>query len=90
MGLQVAKDGRVVSLTCAHGHAGALVNGGVYWVRRGSISEDITVPLRMSLESEFFPRALDEKLRVFAMECKGVFIDIGVPEDYRRAPVLLL
>ena len=89
MGLQVAQDGRVVSLTSAHGHAGALVNGGVYWVRRSSISEDITAPLRMSLESEFFPRALGEKLRVFAMECKGVFIDIGVPEDYRRAPALL-
>ena len=90
MGLEINEDGRVLSLTSAHGHKGALVNGGVYWVRRSSISKDITAPLRMSLEADFFPKVMEEKLIVFGMEVPGVFIDIGVPADYRRAQALLL
>ena len=90
MGMQINELGRVLSLKSTQDPEGVLVNGGVYWVRRSSISKEITPPIYMSLESDFFPKVMEEKLRMFGMEAHGVFIDIGVPRDYRRAPALLL
>jgi NDP-sugar pyrophosphorylase family protein len=36
-----------------------------------------------SLERDVFPRIIDQG--VYALEQRGMFIDIGTPEDYARA-----
>jgi len=58
-----------------------LINAGVYVFNR-SIFTDIPQGTS-SLEREVFPRVLDHA--VYALECSGMFIDIGTPEDYARA-----
>jgi D-glycero-alpha-D-manno-heptose 1-phosphate guanylyltransferase len=90
LSLAVAEDGRVQSLSSKAGETGALVNGGVYLVRRAALEAlPWRTGQRFSLESELLPHALRASWRMFGREFAGQFIDIGVPEDYRRAGTLL-
>lgn len=62
-----------------------LINAGVYLFDRSiftHISEGTS-----SLERDVFPRIVDRG--VYALEQRGMFIDIGTPEDYARAQGLL-
>ncbi len=62
----------------------ALINGGVYALRRKTFL-GITEPKKaFSIEQDFFAEHAD-KLWLQAFPCEGYFIDIGVPEDYARA-----
>jgi D-glycero-alpha-D-manno-heptose 1-phosphate guanylyltransferase len=62
-----------------------LINAGVYLVRADALVE---MPDKFSLEKDFFSKNVgDHRLR--ACRCEGGFIDIGVPEDYERAQVLM-
>jgi NDP-sugar pyrophosphorylase family protein len=58
-----------------------LINGGVYVFNRSVLEYFPEGPA--SLERDVFPRLLDRG--VYALEQKGIFIDIGTPEDYARA-----
>jgi NDP-sugar pyrophosphorylase family protein len=64
--------------------APGLVNAGVY-VFDQAVFEYIT-PGPASLEKDVFPRILQHG--VYALEQHGMFIDIGIPEDYARAQVI--
>lgn len=59
-----------------------LVNGGVYVVERG-VLDAVARDRAVSLERELLPALVGRSLRGRAFE--GFFIDIGVPDDYRRA-----
>jgi len=61
-----------------------LVNAGVYVFDRTVLDYIPEGPT--SLERDIFPRLLD--LGVYALEQRGMFIDIGTPEDYARAQEL--
>lgn len=90
MGLEVAPSGRVVSLNSGSGEPGRRANGGVYWVHPRALRGGRYVPGdTVSLEEEFFPAALASGQRLFAAEFSETFIDIGLPDDYRRAQSLL-
>ncbi|HRY16247.1 MAG: nucleotidyltransferase family protein [Candidatus Competibacteraceae bacterium] len=71
----------------ANGAAGkGWINGGVYLLERHLASE----PLHpSSLEQELIPGWLAAGRMVFAFRTDAFFIDIGIPEDYRRARELL-
>tara|TARA_B110000438_G_scaffold28007_2_gene26989 strand:- start:8900 stop:9610 length:711 start_codon:yes stop_codon:yes gene_type:complete len=90
MGMGVSPQGQITSLKSGIGDPGRLANGGVYWVhpralRRGRfVSGD-----KVSLEDDIFPAAMASSDRLFGVEFSGTFIDIGVPDDYHRAPELL-
>lgn len=61
-----------------------VINGGVYVFNRAilqQIPDGIT-----SLEKDVLPSLLEHG--VYALEQKGLFIDIGTPEDYARAQAL--
>ncbi len=60
------------------------INGGIYDMPR-RVLEDY--PKKFSLENDGFPRMLTEK-QLFGFPSGGFFIDIGVPEDYRKAQEL--
>ena len=64
--------------------APGIVNGGVYLFKRAVLEHIPDGPA--SLEKDTFPRLLD--YGVYAAEQAGMFIDIGTPEDYRRAQAL--
>jgi D-glycero-alpha-D-manno-heptose 1-phosphate guanylyltransferase len=61
-----------------------IVNAGVYLFQ--SEIFDLIPDGPASLEKDVFPNILDRG--VFALKQKGLFIDIGTPEDYARAQLL--
>ena len=61
----------------------ALVNGGVYVMDREIFSEIPPAPPAVSLETQIFPRLAGR--RIFGLPQEGYFVDIGIPEDYKRA-----
>ena len=86
MGLELERDGRIISLSC--NNSCNLVNGGVYWINprvMDKINEHFIVNCNYSLEHEIFP--VFEKL--YGIEFKDEFIDIGIPEDYERSKLLI-
>jgi D-glycero-alpha-D-manno-heptose 1-phosphate guanylyltransferase len=87
---------RYGALEIEHGHVRAfhekgrvgpgVINGGTYLVSRDVI-ESIPCGEPFSFEQQLLvPRVAE--LRPAAFECSGLFIDIGVPEDYARAQEL--
>ena len=61
-----------------------VINGGVYVFSRGIF--DFIPEGPSSLERDVFPRVLNEG--IYAVEQRGMFIDIGTPQDYARAQEL--
>jgi D-glycero-alpha-D-manno-heptose 1-phosphate guanylyltransferase len=83
--ITVQPDGRILSFKPQGPSENGLVNGGVYLVnalKGGPVR-------RASLETEIFPELIARGRRCFGFRSKGRFIDIGVPEDYRRAKSVL-
>jgi D-glycero-alpha-D-manno-heptose 1-phosphate guanylyltransferase len=90
MGMNVSPQGQITSLKSGTGHPGRLANGGVYWVHPRALRGGRFVPGdKVALEDEIFPAAMASGQRLFGIEFPGTFIDIGVPDDYHRAPALL-
>lgn len=90
MGMDISPQGRITSLKSGTGRPGRLVNGGVYLVNpRALIRERFSPGDKVSLEDDIFPTAMALGQRLMGMEFPGIFIDIGVPEDYHRALALL-
>jgi D-glycero-alpha-D-manno-heptose 1-phosphate guanylyltransferase len=84
-GVATNAEGRVTALRGA-GQA----NGGVYLIERRLVDElPWAAGAKVSLESEILPWLLADGRRLFGLRCDGGFIDIGVPEDYRRAQALM-
>ena len=81
------QDGRVTQFVEKGVAAGpGLINAGVYLLRK-QIVRGLPAGTAISLETEVFPRLLDR--RVYGLVCTGLFIDIGIPDDLRRAQGLL-
>ena len=61
------------------------INAGIYDIKRDSLTD---YPLCFSLEEDFFPNLVSKK-EIVAYPDEKVFIDIGVPDDYKRAEQIL-
>lgn len=86
MGMEVSAQGCITQLQV---HT-ALANGGVYIVRRAAlVSLPFSDQASSSLEKDIFPAALASGQGLFGIEFGGSFIDIGVPDDYRRAGTII-
>ncbi len=80
--VQVTAGGRVSGFTeKGDGDSTGFVNAGIYVFDRRIFQHLPVGPA--SLERDVFPKLLEH--RVYASEQRGVFIDIGTPEDYARA-----
>jgi D-glycero-alpha-D-manno-heptose 1-phosphate guanylyltransferase len=83
--VRVGPGRRVIGFTEKTGRsAPGLVNAGVYVFNQTIFDQIPEGPA--SLEKDVFPRILDGG--IYALEQRGMFIDIGTPEDYARAQVL--
>jgi D-glycero-alpha-D-manno-heptose 1-phosphate guanylyltransferase len=83
--VQVDASSRVIGFTEKTGAAApGLINAGVYVFNRAIFEHIPEGPT--SLEREVFPSVLDRG--IYALEQRGMFIDIGTPEDYARAQAL--
>ena len=64
-----------------------LINAGAYWLRESSF-EALALPAAFSLEKDVFePHVRRLGIRGYVLD--GAFIDIGVPDEFDRAQVLL-
>lgn len=90
MGMKVSAEGKILSLKSEASGGWRLANGGVYWVRPQVLTKFNFHPReKVSLEEEILPALFSAGGRFFGVEFSGTFIDIGVPDDYRRASSLL-
>jgi len=90
MGPRLAPDGRLLALTDPDAPAPRWANGGVYLVHPRSLrpmTPGAAGPV--SLESELLPRWLAQGARFAGYPSSAAFIDIGVPQDWRRAPAVV-
>jgi D-glycero-alpha-D-manno-heptose 1-phosphate guanylyltransferase len=80
--VRIGADNRVLGFAEKTGeNAPGIINAGVY-VFSSSILAQIPEG-QASLELDVFPRLLEQGM--YALEKRGLFIDIGIPEDYQRA-----
>ncbi len=80
-------DGRVTEFIEKGIRAGpGLINAGVYLLRK-EVVRGLPAGTAISLERDIFPRLLDRG--VYGLVCTGLFIDIGIPDDFKRAQTLL-
>jgi D-glycero-alpha-D-manno-heptose 1-phosphate guanylyltransferase len=75
-------DGQIMEFGEKRRHGEGLINAGVYVVQSDVF--DGIEPARFSFEQEVLAAGIG-RLRLYAMEAAGYFIDIGVPEDLARA-----
>lgn len=90
MGMDISSQGQIISLKSGAASSGHLANGGVYWVNPRALLTNRFLPGdKLSLEDDFFVTAMASGKRLMGIEFSGAFIDIGMPDDYHRAPALL-
>jgi NDP-sugar pyrophosphorylase family protein len=81
------KDGRVTEFIEKGVRAGpGLINAGIYLLRK-NIVRKLPAGTANSLERDIFPGLLDRQ--VYGFISTGFFIDIGIPDDFKRAQTLL-
>ena len=76
------ENGRITDMAEKTGGGPGLINAGIYWINRSSLSDMPTGT--SSLERDILPRLISEN-RVWGQAFEGTFIDIGAPEDLARA-----
>jgi D-glycero-alpha-D-manno-heptose 1-phosphate guanylyltransferase len=76
-------DGGVTAIADKGATGPGLINAGCYVFNRGQLDR-YPVGLPFSLESDYLSKAV-ASTRFDVYVTTGIFIDIGVPEDYRRA-----
>lgn len=86
-GRLVVEDGRVISFAEKGMTGPGLINAGCYVLPRDALSQ-FPVLKPFSIETDFLMQAVAHT-RVEVFVSKGMFIDIGIPEDYARAQQLL-
>ena len=60
-----------------------LINGGVYLINKNSFNK-LNLPQKFSFEKDFLEKYL-HILTMIGVQDNGYFIDIGIPEDFKKA-----
>jgi D-glycero-alpha-D-manno-heptose 1-phosphate guanylyltransferase len=80
-------EGRITEFVEKRARTGSgLINAGVYLLQKEVLAE-LPAGRAISLEREVFPRLLGRP--IYGMVSRGIFIDIGIPQDLARAQTLL-
>jgi len=92
MGMEIdSVDGKLIAFESGNERIGRLTNGGVYWVNPKQLTIlDFQIGYAYSLENEVFAQFQKNNQRIYGLEFKGCFIDIGVPSDYTRAQTIII
>lgn len=89
--VEIDNDGRITAFDNRARTSGrALINGGVYLAEKSAFAGMIPESDEpVSIEDQLYPRMLVAGRRMYGFRSSGKFIDIGIPEDYRRAAAVL-
>lgn len=90
-GVEIEQDGKITAFDNRARTSGlALINGGVYLAEKSAFANVVPESDEpVSIEDQLYPRMLAAGRRLYGFLSSGRFIDIGIPEDYRRAAALL-
>lgn len=66
-----------------------LINGGVYLIKKNLLAKSNDLQLPLSLEQHLLPNLFENGKNLFGFVTNKPFIDIGIPEDYLRAPFII-
>jgi D-glycero-alpha-D-manno-heptose 1-phosphate guanylyltransferase len=80
--VELAPDGRVSRFREKQYYPAGLINGGVYALEKSALLER-EYPNVFSFEKDYLEAGREERL--YGLVQDRYFIDIGIPEDYRRA-----
>lgn len=86
-GRLVTANGRVTGFAEKGMNGPGLINAGCYVFDRRQLN-DFALHQAFSLETDFLVKAVHQ-MPVDIFMTEGMFIDIGIPEDYARAQILL-
>ena len=90
MEVDLADDGKILSLQSGGNKLTLLANGGVYLVNPSALKRlNYKTYTKSSLENDLLPKFISLGGGLYGFESSGKFIDIGVPEDYYRAQKIL-
>ena len=90
MGVNLADDGKILSLQSEGNKLTLLANGGVYLVNPSVLKRlNDKSYIKSSLENDLLPQFISLGVGLYGLESTGKFIDIGLPEDYYRAQKIL-
>ena len=67
----------------------SFVNGGVYIIDIEAIKNISLNHTKISFEDDILEQFIKKKLQIYGFFCKNRFIDIGMPDDYRRVEDLV-
>jgi D-glycero-alpha-D-manno-heptose 1-phosphate guanylyltransferase len=83
--VECAPDGRILSFLekGQNSPSFSAINGGIYKMKK-AVMERFNFPARFSFETDFLKGKIGE-LKAFGKVFDAPFIDIGIPEDFRRA-----
>jgi D-glycero-alpha-D-manno-heptose 1-phosphate guanylyltransferase len=84
----VNDDGSVKSFDEKKYCISGLINGGVYVVNKSWL-QSLKLPIKHSFEKDVMEAYVDGG-KIFAMVCDEYFIDIGIPEDFKKANLDLI
>ncbi|HDR89269.1 MAG TPA: D-mannose-1-phosphate guanyltransferase [Bacteroidetes bacterium] len=77
------ENGRITGFSEKGSQEAGLINGGIYLVSRNWLT-GLNLPVRFSFERDFLgPMCRQQPLYGFVSD--AYFLDMGIPEDYRRA-----
>jgi D-glycero-alpha-D-manno-heptose 1-phosphate guanylyltransferase len=80
--VELAPDGQVSRFREKQYYPAGLINGGVYALEKSTLLEE-DYPKVFSFEKDFLEAGREKRL--YGLVQDRYFIDIGIPEDYRRA-----
>ena len=90
MGVDLADDGKILSLQTEGNKLTLFANGGVYLINPSALKRLNDKPhIKSSLENDLLPKFISLGVGLYGFESSGKFIDIGIPEDYYRAKKIL-
>lgn len=90
LGLDIGENGEIQNFRSNILSGFRFANGGVYSLHPRSLRAlNIPVGIRISLEDEIFPSLISQKQKVYGLVFSNNFIDIGIPEDYKKAAELI-
>ena len=91
LGVEIAMDGTISNFACSDNQLMGMANGGVYWVHPRVLDQfQLSGNAEIAFESEILPMAILKGYKITGRLFKSPFIDIGVPQDYERAPKILV
>jgi D-glycero-alpha-D-manno-heptose 1-phosphate guanylyltransferase len=86
--VELHEDHSIKSFAEKQFYPSGLINGGVYALNAARFLRE-ALPEKFSFEKDFLEKNTGEgytgKAKLYGMIQEGYFIDIGIPEDYRRA-----